>query len=255
MNLNSDLLKDLETFGLSEYESKAFTALVSAGKASSVTEISQICDVPRSNLYSVLEKLNKKGLVEIQEGRPQLFKALKPEKSLAEIEREKKNNLEEAKDSALEKLSNLRGEEKTETIPALVWGVKGYDSVVKKMEGMIERAKKQILVNSPDVDLFKEELYSNLKKAKEKGVKIKISTEEEEDYEDLRDIAMVRTREKIHGIDLVADEEEVLIAPKLPAVGVWVDNPEMAQHVKNFLDVIWKDSKILKNPNRGGSDE
>lgn len=244
--MNSDLLKDLETFGLSEYESKALAALVSAGKASSVTELSQICDVPRSNLYSVLEKLHKKGLVEIQEGRPQLFKALEPEKSLMEIEKEKKKNLEEAKESALEKLSNLRGEEETETIPALVWGVKGYDSVIKKMKGMIGRAKKQVLINSPDVDIFIEELYEELEEAEERGVKIKISTENKEDYEKLREIAIVRTRDKIHGIDLVADEEEVIIAPKLPAVGVWVDNPEMAQHVKNFLNVIWKDSKIIE---------
>ncbi len=249
--MDSNLLNSLETFGLSEYESKAYAALVSAGKSSSVTELSQVCDVPRSNLYSVLEKLNQKGLVEVQQGRPQLFKAIEPEKSLKEIEKEKKERLESAKENAIGKLKNLRGEEKAETIPALVWGVKGYDSVIKKMKGMINRAKDKLLINSPDTDIFIEELYEDLKEAQDQGIKIKVSTEEGEECEELREIGLVRTREKIHGIDVVADEEEVLIAPKLPAVGVWVDNPEMAKHVKNFLNVIWKDSKILKKENRG----
>lgn len=244
--MNSELLENLENFGLSEYESKAYAALVSAGKTSSVTELSQLCDVPRSNLYSVLEKLNKKGLVEVQKGRPQLFKALNPEKTLKGIEKQKKKKLERSREEAIGKLNDLQGEEKADTVPALVWGVKGYDSVVKKMKDVINRAKGQVLINSPDTDIFTEELYGDLEKAEEKGVKIKISTEEDEEFSKLREIAMIRTRKKIHGIDVVSDEEEVIIAPKLPAVGVWVDNPEMAKHVKNFLDVIWKDSKILK---------
>lgn len=245
--MNSELLEDLEIFGLSEYESKAYAALISAGKASSVTELSQLCDVPRSNLYSVLEKLNKKGLVEVQKGRPQLFKALNPEKALKEIEKQKKESLERSREDAIGKLNDLRGKEEADTVPALVWGVKGYDSVIKKMKGIIDRADDQVLINSPDADIFVDELYQDLEKAKENGVKIKISTEKGEEFGKLREIAMIRTREKIHGIDVVSDEEEVIIAPKLPAVGVWVDNPEMAKHVKNFLDVIWKDSKILEN--------
>lgn len=245
--MNSELLDHLKTFGLSEYESKAYTALISAGKASSVTELSQLCNVPRSNLYSVLEKLHKKGLVEIQQGRPQLFKAINPEDTIKEIEKKKKNELEDAREGALEKIKTLRGEEESDTVPALVWGIKGYDSVINKVRDIINRAKTQLLINSPDTDIFTEELYDELKKAKERGIKIKISTEEDEDYEELREVAMVRTRDKIHGIDIVSDESEVLIAPRLPAVGVWVDNEEMAQHVKNFLNVIWKDSKILKD--------
>ncbi len=245
--MNSELIDDLENFGLSEYESKAYAALVSAGKASSVTELSQLCDVPRSNLYSVLEKLNKKGLVEVQKGRPQLFKALDPENTLKEIEEQKKKKLERSREDAIGKLNDLQGEEKADTFPTLVWGVKGYDSVIKKMKDVIDRADNQLFINSPDADIFIQELYEDLEEAKKKGVKIKISTEENEEFEELREVAMVRTREKIHGIDIVSDEEEVIIAPKLPAVGVWVDNEEMAQHVKNFLDVVWKDSKILKD--------
>lgn len=244
--MDSDLVKDLQTFGLSEYESKAYTALVSAGTTSTVTELSQICDVPRSNLYSVLERLNRKGFVETQGGRPQLFKALGPKEVLREVEKEKRKELEEAKENAMKKLEKLKGEENMETVPALVWGIKGYDSVIRKMKEIINRSKKSILMNTPDADILNEEIYEELEKAKERGVKIKISIEEGEDIEKIKKIALVRTRDRIHGIDIVSDGDEVLLAPQLPAVGAWLDNSQMALHVKNFLEVLWKDSKILK---------
>jgi len=244
--MDSDLINDLQTFELSEYESKAYAALVSAGTASAVTELSQICDVPRSNLYSVLEKLNRKGFVETQGGRPQLFKAVEPGQILKETEEKKKEKLEKSRKNALDKLEKLKGKEGNETVPALVWGIKGYDSVIKKMKEIINRSKKTILMNTPDADILNEEIYEELEGANERGVKIKVSIEEDEDIEKLKEIALVRTRKKIHGIDLVADGEEVLLAPQLPAVGAWLDNPQMALHVKNFLEVLWKDSKILE---------
>ncbi len=244
--MDSNLIENLQTFDLSEYESKAYTALVSAGTTSTVTKLSQICDVPRSNLYSVLERLNNKGFVETQGGRPQLFKAVEPDKVLKEIEEKKKKELEKAKEKAMDKLESLKGEEDTETIPALVWGIKGYESVINKMKEMVNRAKKNILITTPDSDILNEEIYEELKEANERGVKIKISIEKNEEIEKLKEIALVRTREKIHGIDIVSDESEVLLAPKLPAVGAWLDNEQMALHVKNFLEVLWKDSKILK---------
>ncbi len=244
--MDSKLVADFQVFGLSEYESKAYSSLVSTGQASSVSEISQICDVPRSNLYSVLEKLNKKGFVEIQGGRPQLFKALDPKEILGEIEEKRKKEMAQARKRTIERLNTLQGNRKTETIPILAWGIKGYDSVINKMKGVINRSKKEMIIISPTMDVFNDELYKELKEASERGVKIKVSTEKNEEIGKLSKIAIVRTREKIRGIDIVSDEKEVLLAPSLPAVAGWLDNEEMALYLKNFLDLIWKDSKVLK---------
>ena len=115
------------------------------------------------------------------------------------------------------------------------------------MKGIINRSKKELIIISPVVDVFNDELYKELKEAYDRGVKIKISTEKNEDLEKLKEIAIVRSREKIRGIDIVSDEKEVLLAPSLPAVGGWLDNEEMALYLKNFLDLIWKDSQVLEN--------
>ncbi len=236
-----DIISALKKFGLTEYEAKAYSALVSIG-AGTVTEISQICEVPRSNLYSVLESLNKKGFAEVQRGRPIIFKAISPEKALNQAEKEITDGLKKAKKELLKNLSlKSRGKD---IQPTLIWGIKGYNSVIKQFSGMIKRCKKELLINLPDVSLL-QPVEKELEEAKKRKVKIKITTQPE-GVEKAKKYALVRTREKIHGIDIVSDESEVLIAPEIPVIAAWVNNPEIALHVKDFLELAWKESKIVR---------
>ena len=242
--MDYDLLNSLKTFGLTDYEAKAYTALASLGTAS-VTEVSQICDVPRSNLYSVLENLNKKGFVDVQKGRPVLFKAVSPEKALEDAEKNIKEDIKKARENVSKKLKDFKGTDMG-VVPALIWGIKGYSNVLAKIQEMIKKSKNEILINVPDVSVFDEKIFEGLKKAHQRGVKIKIAVEKKADVEKFREIGMLRMREKIYGTDMVVDEREVLVAPSFPIAAAWIDNAEMAVHVKDFLNLVWKDSMVMK---------
>ncbi len=242
--MDYDLLNSLKTFNLTDYEAKAYIALASLG-TSSVTEVSQICDVPRSNLYSVLESLNEKGFVDVQKGRPVLFKAVSPEKALEDAERELTDRTKKAKENVVKKLKDFKGKE-SDIVPALIWGVKGYSNVLTKIAEMVKKARTEVLINVPDVSIFDEKVYNELEKASKRGVKIKIATERKGDIDKFRKLCTIRIRERIHGTDLVMDDKEVLVAPSLPIAAAWIDNPEMAVHVKDFLSLVWKDSVVLK---------
>jgi len=242
--MDYDLLNSLKTFGLTDYEAKAYTALASLGTAS-VTEVSQICDVPRSNLYSVLENLNKKGFVDVQKGRPVLFKAVSPEKALEDAEKNIKEDIKKARENVSKKLKDFKGTDMG-VVPALIWGIKGYSNVLAKIQEMIKKSKNEILINVPDVSVFDEKIFEGLKKAHQRGVKIKIAVEKKADVEKFREVGMLRMREKIYGTDMVVDEREVLVAPSFPIAAAWIDNAEMAVHVKDFLNLVWKDSMVMK---------
>lgn len=243
--MDKKLLENLKIFGLTDYEAKAYTALVSLGTPT-VTEISQLCDVPRSNLYAVLEKLNEKGFVEIQKGRPILFKARDPERVLDEAGKEFANKVKDAKKEALQELRKISSKGKTDVEPALIWGVKGPEAVMNKTAEIIKRSKSEIFFNIPDVSVLDDNILEQLNKAKERGVKIKIVTERKKDLKKFQKYGVVRTRDKIYGIDILSDGKEILIGPSLPLVAVWLNNPEMALHVKDFLDLLWKDADIMK---------
>jgi len=181
MYMDYGLINGLKTFNLTDYEAKAYIALSSLGTAS-VTEVSQICDVPRSNLYSALESLNKKGFVDVQKGRPVLFKAVSPDKALEDAEKAMASKMKKSKEEVVRKIGEFKGKE-SDIVPALIWGIKGYNSVLSKIQEMVKKSKTEIMINVPDVSIFDEKVYEELKRANERGVKIKMAVEKKGDIE------------------------------------------------------------------------
>ena len=68
----------LREFGLNNYETKLWVALLS-GDVSTAGELSGVANVPRSRSYDVLESLRKKGFVIAKQGKPISYKAVPPE--------------------------------------------------------------------------------------------------------------------------------------------------------------------------------
>ncbi len=237
------LVENLKLLGLSDYEAKAYIGLVKAGSAN-VTELSQLCTVPRSNLYAVMEKLCQKGFAEIEKKKPMVFRAVDPKKAVSQNAEKKMSLIKKAKEESIKELESLKGK-RGPMIPTIVWGVKGFDAVQEKAIEMIRRAKNEIMINVPDPEIISDPALEELKKAWKKGVKVRIATEDK-NIERLKGAGMIRIRNKIHGFDMVVDEREVMVAPAIPFAAAWLDNPEMAVHVKDFLNLVWKDSKVLK---------
>ena len=71
------LRRILEAFGLSEYESRAYAALIFRG-ISTASELSDVSGVPYTRMYDVLSGLESKGLVTRIPGRPMRFRAVHP---------------------------------------------------------------------------------------------------------------------------------------------------------------------------------
>lgn len=72
-----DIIEKLKKVGLTEYEAKAYMALVNT-HLNTATQISKKSGVPRTKTYFVLESLKNKGWVHVYSGVPLLFKAVEP---------------------------------------------------------------------------------------------------------------------------------------------------------------------------------
>jgi sugar-specific transcriptional regulator TrmB len=67
----------LRSTGLTKYESAAYRSLIRNGLLTA-KELSKIGNVPMGKIYEVLSLLEEKGFIEVQKGRPILYRPVKP---------------------------------------------------------------------------------------------------------------------------------------------------------------------------------
>ena len=81
---DNDLIGNLEELGLSKYESSAYLTLIQKGSLAP-SEIAYYSNLPRTKVYSVLKKLEKKRLSVISQEKPLIFTPIPPEEAFHEI--------------------------------------------------------------------------------------------------------------------------------------------------------------------------
>ena len=216
------VLDALKGIGLNLYERKLWVALLARG-TSTAGELSEIANVPRSRAYDVLQSLANKGFVVVQTGKPIKYVAIPPEEALERAKKkleEEFKSLQERIDSlknspVMKELKELYSQGLKLVVPEEISGaLKGKFSVFQQLGSMFKSANERINILTTPEGL--NEIFSNhfeiLRRAKEKGVDIKIVTTGTEKCSEaiksLSNIAQVR----------VVSEKEVPIAGKFAVV-------------------------------------
>jgi len=180
------VLDALKGIGLNLYERKLWVALLARG-TSTAGELSEIANVPRSRAYDVLQSLAEKGFVVVQTAKPIKYIAVAPEEALERAKKKIEENLlrtqeriDEFKSSpAMKELNGLFSQGLKLISPQEMTGaLKGKYLVSQQLGTMFKDADHRIdIVTTPEglKDLYENHL-DVLKKAKEKGVDIKIAT-------------------------------------------------------------------------------
>jgi sugar-specific transcriptional regulator TrmB len=172
--------KLLSDFGLTFNQAKAYIAVVQLGLAS-VSQVSRISKVRREDIYRMLPKLEKLGLIEKILGKPIKIRATPLEDALSIL-------IKREEDSAKKRLSMLRTEKDAlliksnlhKTTPKLKEPnftlVSQREAVIYRGLTMIEAAEKAIdIITSRDQFLHFFTNYTEpVKKAMKKGVKFRV---------------------------------------------------------------------------------
>jgi sugar-specific transcriptional regulator TrmB len=140
---SSELVAGLQGFGLTEYESRVYYALLSNG-ACTVNQIQYASGVPRTKVYQVSQQLTRKGLLrEVEGGKPSKFEAQPPEvlQSIL-VERERKVRSLRKSMAALRKVREKNvspGDVTEERYLSL-----GSQSLLMKLKESILKAEKEV---------------------------------------------------------------------------------------------------------------
>lgn len=219
--------------GLTQYEARAYIALVARGVGDAAT-LATAAGIPRTSAYKVLESLAGKGYAEPTGGKPILFRPTPP-LDVAET-------LKGAIQEVFEQLALLHRVVAEHGEPQLVYLLSGREKVLAKIGDLLEQSTRTFILTTPQVAEVRDELGKKIQHAVKRGVQVTFVTTP---LQRVPEGVEYVPRENLLATEVLADGEHALLAaPGLDACG-FTDNPILIAHLKQFVEVI-----LEKGPGR-----
>jgi sugar-specific transcriptional regulator TrmB len=256
-----EIVETLKKFSLSDYESRVYTTLVLNGplKAGDVSAESK---VPQSKVYSVLEQLMSKEMVEFLGGRPKEFKAVPPNTALKNLLEEREKEIELLKSKINDLSTMLRPLKTREEVLEGIWTIKGkkYQEVFDKISEMIDRSQKYVYGITRDysrTNRFVDAIKASIKR----GVEVKVIGMEKLDginyykakWYDTVGADLRLFEQKIHPRIVVVDGKEVFLRldqtperkERYRFDAIWSADPSLVKVMDAYIKNLWKISKPI----------
>jgi sugar-specific transcriptional regulator TrmB len=221
--MNGDPIDKLVKIGFSEYEAKAYVALL---RESPVTgyQLSKTSAVPRSMIYEVLGKLTARGAaMTLRKGNSTQYAPVPAVEFLDQLRREH----EELTISLKDDLATLASPTDLE----YVWNIEGNENIMAKAIEMISQARSRIYLALLPATF--QALRPTLEEAIGRGVRVVLYTTSELDLPGARVVVAHVSEETLGqarglGLILVIDGAEVLVGEWLTATQArasWTSSP------------------------------
>jgi sugar-specific transcriptional regulator TrmB len=163
-------IEHLAKLGLNKNEAKALDALISLGPVGA-SDVHRFAEIPRNKAYESLEKLARRGMIEVQQGHPTLYRAIGAKVVIDNLRegyekeaREALNILERKQDEAREENGTTNGGE------AYAWMVRGEQGVKRRLAELIYEAKTDIFSIGGYPPKYQLAVKTALKAAAKRGV-------------------------------------------------------------------------------------
>jgi len=237
-------MEELQILGLTKNESKVYATLVKLNIAS-VNEISRKTDVPRVNIYDILESLKEKGLVaSVIKSNKRYFEPANP-KELNELLLKKQEEIERAKDKILELSKEFeKPSEKREVM--FFKGKLGIKTILKDALN-----SKTEIINYGSTGKFPEVYKEYFDIWEDSRIRNKIK---------MRIITSISTKGKhpkkksqeVRYLDLeftnltstfIYENKVAIFTWTEEPLGILIENKELADSYRNFFESLWKQAK------------
>lgn len=156
-----------ERLGLTSYEAKVFIALHRLG-AGAARDVASVTDVPRSQVYSVAESLEDRGLVEVQQSNPIKYRPVDIDEARSILER----RFERERDRAFDYVDAVKRESHTEETQEDIWTVRSRDRVDDRIVDLLSQADDSIVFGSRLPELVTDSIAECLEERVSNGVSV-----------------------------------------------------------------------------------
>ena len=247
------LTVSLEEFGLSKYEAQAYVALISKGTISA-SELAYYSDLPKTKVYPILLKLEKKKLAIISTSKPILCTAIAPEDAFDDIVQGQINKVN-AMNTLVSNLKKVSEEsKKSRGAEEKRYFNLSANAVLNRLKIMIESSKSSIhvIVDPGCLVLLtecKEQLLSVLRRDLELKIIIAPSSIGSESIKSIPDGAKIRISDIIQNC-FVFDQTELMLIDGNDGKGATFSSTEIlsANQMKVF-SYVWKNALKIDSLN------
>lgn len=162
-SITNGLVDSLKTLGLTEYEAKVYSALVLFDQAE-VKQVYEYLDAPKPSVYQSLRSLTDKGLVQVVNAKPAIYKATPPKIAIKHLAESHKK----AEGAAILELEDLEKSRVESEYPDVLWTLFGRENIEHKMEELLDKANHSLAL------LLPQEYLPYLKTLRKKDLDIKL---------------------------------------------------------------------------------
>ena len=255
MTVNPQRIQRLQEHGLTEYEARAYLALLEL-ENSEASPIADLARVPRTKIYQALDGLEAKKLLEVIPDRPKRYQ-VQPISSYIDALENNFRSRAEALGGAKEGLSEEfapRGKVTMERSGGFVV-LKGRANISSKLCELMGRAQKDFAVATSAMGAHRLAYHSDLlSEAGARGAAIRVLAPTSAENADATDALSAQGEVRHALVDLGAvtlafvDEKEVMLVHHVPDdrhyfqgadVALWSDDPAIVQSLKALFTLGW----------------
>lgn len=211
MSVDKSLTVSLEEFGLSQYEARAYFAMISRGPVSAA-ELSYYSEIPRTKVYPTLQKLRKKRLATISDTKPIMCSAVAPEEAFDSTIQDQINRVN-AMNSLISSLKAVNDESRrSHGVEEKRYQQLSTANTISEMHGLIDGSRHSIDIASQRS--YVSESRKQIVAASRRGILVRIILPPAEVNADGTDILPggVRIRTTMHNYNyVISDGGNVLV--------------------------------------------
>jgi sugar-specific transcriptional regulator TrmB len=248
----------LRRLGLTEYEARIYLVLVRMGPIKA-SEISFFGQIPRTKTYGAIKELERKGLVNIMPGKPEVYVSRSPSEVLVPLVAKLNRDVEDS-EGVVQTLTLAYESSKfvKRDIPkgsSEFWEIEGRGNVITKLNSVFADAKKSIIFCTSAAGLIRayKAHAEALEKAKNRGASIKllspISSQNSSIASEIAEIGELKKIEKALGIEFASvDTKELVVIDTKPDdvstdrgsdSAIWTTNDLLVRLHEHLFDRLW----------------
>lgn len=162
----------LKRLGLTAYEARVFLGLQKLGNGTA-SEVSEVADVPRSQVYGAADSLEDRGLVETQQSTPTVYRPVSLERARTRL----LDQLAKTGSETFDYLDTVQGTEvPSDERSEALWLVHGMDSISSRAAELVAEADEQVFYAASVVSMLDDTVLDALEEADEAGVTVIVAS-------------------------------------------------------------------------------